>query len=190
MGFDQIQSHIGIPIRQLNHINSPDGYALFNASAPDLVVSIRYGVILKEPIIKVPKQGVINLHSGLLPDYRGVMATFWAMLNGERTIGTTLHYISDDTIDTGETIAKSSLVVDPGKSYWWHVLQLYEQGCCLVGDTIDTVTSGQTVTSRKPADGGSYYSFPGQKELDEFHKQGFRLFDEREIIDYVTSRYY
>ena len=190
MSFDQIGMRIGAQITQLNHINTPEGYSLFAASAPDLVVSIRYGVILKEPIIKVPKHGVINLHSGVLPDYRGVMATFWAMLNGEQTIGTTLHFISDDTIDTGKAIAMSSLAVDRSKSYWWHVLALYEEGCGLVADTIDAIASGQTVPSLTRADGGSYYSFPGEKELDEFHKQGFRLFDEREIIDYVTSRYY
>ena len=49
--------------------------------------------------------GVINLHGGLSPDYRGADCTFWALYNGEpENIGCTLHYI-DAGIDTGKVIA-------------------------------------------------------------------------------------
>ena len=111
----------GIKIETLNEINTESGVAKIQALSPDIIISIRYGVILQKPVIDIAKYGVINLHSGKLPDYRGVMATFWAMLNGDKTLAATLHYISDNTIDTGEIIADSTINVQAEKSYLWHV---------------------------------------------------------------------
>lgn len=46
---------------------------------PDLFISIRFGKIFKDEIIQVPKFGLINLHSTILPDYRGIMGTLHAI---------------------------------------------------------------------------------------------------------------
>ena len=95
LSFEQLSRYTDQSIRTLNQINSEDSLAELSGFSADLILSIRYGGILREQAIALPNMGVINLHSGLLPDYRGVMATFRAMLHGEREIGTTLHYISD-----------------------------------------------------------------------------------------------
>jgi len=58
-------------------------------------MSFALGLIIREPVIAHSQYGYINLHSGLLPDYRGVMASFRAMVNGDAEIGSTLHYIQD-----------------------------------------------------------------------------------------------
>ena len=105
LSFRQLSRYTSQPINILNRINSEESLAVLGESETDLILSIRYGGILREQAIALPRLGVINLHSGLLPDYRGVMATFRAMLNGEQKIGTTLHYISDPGIDTGDIIA-------------------------------------------------------------------------------------
>ena len=84
--------------------NSPEGLQALADCNPDLIVSIRYRRILRERAIAIPPKGVLNLHSGILPDYRGVMATFWAMLNEEPEIGASLHWIVDSGIDTGPEI--------------------------------------------------------------------------------------
>ena len=49
--------------------------------------------------------GVLNLHSGKLPDYRGVMATFRAMMAEDETLFSTVHWIDDKTIDTGRILS-------------------------------------------------------------------------------------
>ena len=70
-------------LRAMNELPAPNhdsGLATLRAAEPDLVVSIRYRRILRDSAIAIPRCGVINLHSGILPDYRGVMATFWAIL--------------------------------------------------------------------------------------------------------------
>ena len=148
---------------------------------------VRYGGILREQAIALPRLGVINLHSGLLPDYRGVMATFRAMLNGEQEIGTTLHYISDPGIDTGDIIGTTSLTVDPQHSYLWHVLQLYPTACDRLFACVRQLAAGQTVDVRPQPAGGNYFSFPNDDDLQAFHKRGLKLYDIGEITSFAQQ---
>lgn len=139
LSFDGIAELTSKPIHESNRINVAEEFALFNRSEPDLVLSIRYGVILQEAVLAVPRYGVLNLHSGLLPAYKGVMATFRAMLNGESEIGTTLHYIDNGTIDTGPIVDTTSMPVDKRRSYLWHVLALYHNSCQLMLDAVNAI---------------------------------------------------
>jgi methionyl-tRNA formyltransferase len=74
--------------------------------------SIRFGQIFKPPVIAIPRWGILHLHSGLLPGYRGVLAIFWAMLKRELRSGCTLHYVADATIDTGPILGTHSVPAD------------------------------------------------------------------------------
>ena len=68
------QAHTATELKQARRLanpNSSDGLQALRNAAPDLVVSIRYRRILRDEAIAVPRLGVLNLHSGILPDYRG-----------------------------------------------------------------------------------------------------------------------
>lgn len=78
----------------------------------DLVFSVCHGPIFKEPYISSVQYGVINLHPGPLPYYRGRNLCANAIMNGEAWFGVTLHYI-DEGIDTGPIIDISWLDIFP-----------------------------------------------------------------------------
>ncbi len=155
---------------------------------PDLIITLRYGVILKNEVIAIPRYGVVNLHSGLLPAYKGVMATFRAMLAGETIIGTTLHYIKDASIDTGPVIGTTAMEVTPDKSYLWHVLNLYPAGCDLLTASVQAISGKGSADAVHQIPGGQYYSFPTDEDLHLFQRAGHRLFDVGEILEFA-SRY-
>lgn len=188
--FSQLTSLLSQPARMVNQINTDEGLSRVRALKPDLILSIRYGGILKEHLIAIPQFGVINLHSGLLPEYRGVMASFWAMLKGEKEIGTTCHFIEDGHIDTGGIIATSRLTVEPDKSYLWHVLQLYPAGCELLASAVQRIEQGEALRSASQPAGGGYFSFPGQEHLDAFLQKGLKLVDEEELLAFFRQHYY
>jgi methionyl-tRNA formyltransferase len=144
---------------------------------PDLIISVRFGLIIDEPIISIPPCGVINLHSGVLPEYRGVMATFRAMLNAEPLIGSTLHYIRDRGIDTGDIISIERIAVDPDCSYLLNVLRLYPQGCDQILRAVNAINHKQPLPSQPQQGQPSYYSFPNSEEIEQFCAFGYRLFD-------------
>jgi methionyl-tRNA formyltransferase len=166
--------------------NSADGLAALAACDPDLLISVRYRRILKSAAIRVPRHGVLNLHSGLLPDYKGVMATFWAMLNGEQVIGCTLHRIVDGTIDTGPIIGLSNTPTRPDRSYLANVLELYPAGCKMMVDAIRKISLGDPVEASEQASGGRYYSMPMAGDLEEFLARGLRLADKTDLHTFLN----
>jgi methionyl-tRNA formyltransferase len=179
--FAEVERCRGIPVEPLSAINSPESFARLTSFLPDLVVTIRYGSILKSAVISLPRFGVLNLHSGILPDYRGVLATFRALLNRDARIGCTLHYISDGTIDTGDVVATASLPVDPRKSLLGHVLDLYGPGVALVARAIENLAAGREVRSRPQGPGGTYFSYPSHAEWQAFRATGHSVLEPAEL---------
>ena len=174
--FDTLANKSNNAIEILKKPNSEDGLEIIRAIAPDLIISIRYRKILKDKAIAIPKYGIINLHSGLLPEYRGAMATFWAMLNGDETIGSTLHYISDGTIDTGRIIATSTAKSQYHKSYLENVLELYPAGSNEIVRAVKHIQEFGIVVAKDQIKQGNYYSFPKIDDLFKFESTGCRLF--------------
>ena len=164
-----------------NQVNTPKAVAKIAATEPDLIISVRFGLILHDQVINLPKHGVINLHSGILPDYRGVMATFRAMLNEDSLIGTTLHRISDCTIDSGAIIAKASIPLNMALSYTLNVLNLYRDGCLEIGSAVDELVRKGQVTTTLPNGEGHYYGFPDKSDLHRVFTQNLQLFYSSEI---------
>ncbi|MFA3793218.1 formyl transferase [Aliiglaciecola sp. SL4] len=178
----------GIPISDIQNINSPSGYQTLAAQNPELIISIRFGQILQEAIIRLPKMGVINLHSGKLPDYRGVMATFWAMLNNNENIGTSLHFIDSNKIDAGKIISSTQRRVDYHRSYLHNVLSLYPEGVKTIVAAVNKLNCGEEVkTQNMDLSSGQYFSFPDEVTLTQFAEQGKRLFDYDEIPELVAK---
>ncbi len=188
LSFEALAASVDAPLSVLNKINSNEGLKMLVASQPELVLSIRYGGILRETAIAVPRLGVLNLHSGLLPQYRGVMASFYAMLNGDSSLGTTLHFIRDAGIDTGDIVGNTQQLVQREHSYLWNVLQLYPAGVDLMCSAVAKLTAGLELPVSAQPEGGNYYSFPSEDQLHRFGELGLSLYDVQEIIDF--AKYY
>ena len=158
----------------INDINGTD-LKVLHAFDADLLISIRFGQIFKAEAIAQPRTGIINLHSGLLPEYKGVMASFWSLLNEEPQLGTTLHWITDKKIDSGALISTRSQPVRSSDTYCKQVLSLYRPGVEQVCEAIDQLESlASTKGDDLPA--GAYYSFPTTDDIDRFEARGWRLF--------------
>jgi hypothetical protein len=86
------------------HINHPDVVRLASELKPDLIAVFGTSLIRGE-LLEQGRFGLVNLHGGLSPEYRGADCTFWALYNREpEKVGCTLHFI-DAGIDTGRLIA-------------------------------------------------------------------------------------
>lgn len=187
--FGEIERLRGISIGVLSKPNSKEGLDEIKRFAPDIVVCVRYGAILKLEFLKLPKMGVLNLHSGILPHYRGVLATFRGLINKDKEIGCTLHYISDGTIDTGDIIAIGRLPVNKYGSLLGHILMLYPVGVDLIIDALEKLDCGEIISGKKQImSEGSYYTYPSKAEWSEFTNKGFKVQNATEMLE-VYSRY-
>ena len=160
------------PWRRLNDPNSEAGLSALSATRPDVVMSLRYGRILQPEAINIPLQGVLNLHSGRLPKYRGVMATFRAMVAADTQLGTTLHWIEDASIDTGRIVNTQSAPLDQRRCYLSNVLSLYDLSCASVIDAIDAISIHQDLESSQAEGPSDYFSFPSAPDLAAFQANG------------------
>jgi methionyl-tRNA formyltransferase len=186
--FNELAEKYAIPITSLNEVKSVQTLDMIRGMKPDLVLSVRYGKIFKEDFIKIPKHGIINLHSGKLPQYRGVLASFRAFLNGDVLLQTTLHYIQDGQIDNGGIIGFSNLPVQQGKSLFWHILNLYPVSIALLVSTIQQIQKGTkpTILIQQEID-AQYFTFPNQTEIDIFIEKGYRFIDVGEYSDFIRQ---
>ena len=75
----------------------------------DLILIIAGNQIIKKKVLDSTKYGVFNVHSSLLPNYKGLMPTFWVLKNNETKTGVTLYQLTEG-IDDGPIIAKKSII--------------------------------------------------------------------------------
>jgi methionyl-tRNA formyltransferase len=123
--------------------------------APDLILSVFYGRIFREPMISLPRLGTLNLHFGLLPEYRGNRPMPWAMINGDAP-GMTLHHI-DPGIDSGDVIARLALPPRPDETMGELYLRASDAGLDLLLRELPRVADGEAERRPQDASTSCYY---------------------------------
>ncbi len=101
----------GIKFYAPEKINTDEWYGFFAREAPDFLLSFQYRFIIKRPIIESAKKLAANLHFAPLPRYRGMYPIAWALLNGEKNFGVTLHAI-DPGVDSGDILAQKLFPIE------------------------------------------------------------------------------
>ncbi|HBB40639.1 MAG: formyl transferase [Nitrospirae bacterium CG18_big_fil_WC_8_21_14_2_50_70_55] len=100
-------------VRWVPYINHPSVVALADVLVPD-VIAVFGTTLIRGPLLERGRLGMLNLHGGLSPEYRGADCTFWALFNNEpEKIGCTLHFINAG-IDTGNLVAHICPAVGAG----------------------------------------------------------------------------
>ena len=104
-----------IPVHQPVKMKDGTALAFIQDLAPDLIVVAAYGRILPQEILDWPKYGCINVHSSLLPKYRGAAPIHWAILNGEKESGVTIMQMAL-ALDAGDILSQVSTPIDPDET--------------------------------------------------------------------------
>lgn len=101
----------GVQALWFRDFHAPDALAALAALDLDLAVVDGTG-ILRESVFGLPRYGMVNLHCGRLPDYRGAPPAFWELLAGEREVGVTVHRVTAK-LDEGPILAQELFPLDP-----------------------------------------------------------------------------
>jgi methionyl-tRNA formyltransferase len=124
---------------------------------PDLVYAWSYPMILPEEIIDIPKYGCVNVHMGLLPEYRGVNGVRWALLKGEEKTGITIHFM-DSGIDTGKIIARVSFPITAQDDILSLMKKSKSAGLYLLENCWHQIASGKVHAIPQDESKSNYYS--------------------------------
>lgn len=99
-----------IPVYTPESVNTPDWIERIRSWAPDLIFSFYYRNMIAEDILNMPRLGAFNMHGSLLPRYRGRVPINWAVLNGEKETGVTLHHMVKRA-DAGDIVDQEAVPI-------------------------------------------------------------------------------
>lgn len=189
---DQLRSKYGILVEEVADINDPNFLHELESHHIDVGMSIRCYQKFGADIIRffdAPRSGLLNLHPGTLPAYRGVMTMIRAMANGEQDFGYSLHRINEDW-DAGDIIDVQTGRIPNDKPMLNGATELHDIGVKVALEALDKVGRGQLLPSvpQDPHRKG-YFTFPTRDELDEYRSRGLRLVDHNSMLDILVSSF-
>lgn len=125
----------------------------------DLGIIASFNKIFPEEVINFPTKGTVNIHSSTLPSHRGANPIFWAIRNGEKVIGTTIHFVSKD-FDRGEIILQDKIEIDTKDSYNTVEKKLLPLQVKLLTKVIDQISNDTVVRISQNSSKASYDPVP------------------------------
>jgi methionyl-tRNA formyltransferase len=155
-------------------VNAPEFLEQLRAIGPDAVISVSCPQIFGRELLELPPRGCINVHSALLPDFRGMLPTFWALAEGVAQTGVTVHYMTPG-IDGGDIICQRQIPIGPDDTLHSLMAQCKRVAADAVLDTVAQLRAGEISAAPNPPDEGAYYSFPRREDVQRFKAMGRRL---------------
>jgi methionyl-tRNA formyltransferase len=136
-------SEYGTPIFDPQDINTPESREKLRGLQADLFVVCDFGQILSAETLATSRLGGVNLHSSLLPKYRGAAPIPWALYHGEEYTGTSVIHMTPE-VDAGPLIAQSPpLRIKPDETAEELEQRLAKNGAWFVRRAIDSLESGR-----------------------------------------------
>jgi len=169
-----LQKH-GVPILKLQeNVNAPQSLELIKTYNPDLLISIAGNQIFKRPLIDLTPKGCLNLHTALLPKFRGLMPTFWVMKEDEKWTGVSVFFV-DEGIDSGPVLVQKKVEIGD-KTLEELIRRTKKVGMDAIIEAIELIHQDDYKLIENDASQMSYYSFPTKRDVKYFLKSGKRFY--------------
>ena len=127
----ELALELGLEVYQPAKMRDGEALSILRELNPDLIAVAAYGKILPTDILDLPRLGCVNVHSSLLPQYRGAAPINWAILNGEDETGVTIQYMAEG-VDTGDILAQAKTPIDINEN----AAQLYDRLAVMGADLL------------------------------------------------------
>ena len=151
----ELAFRLNLPVLQPLRARDDAFLAELRRFEPDLIAVAAYGQILPKPLLDLPRFGCLNVHTSLLPRYRGAAPIQWAILNGDPETGVTIMKI-DAGLDTGDVLARERTAIAPEDTAETLHDRLAQMGADLLARTIPAYVAGQIVPQPQSAQGVVY----------------------------------
>ena len=145
----------GLPVLQPAKARDENFISEIRRWQPDLIAVAAYGQILPRSILELPRFGCLNVHTSLLPKYRGAAPIQWAILNGDIESGVTIMKM-DVGLDTGDILTQRATPIHPADNAQTLHDRLAHLGAELLVQTIPGYVAGRIHPRSQPTDGVSH----------------------------------
>jgi methionyl-tRNA formyltransferase len=164
----------GVPTRNLATINDPAYLRTLGSSRIDVLLSVAAPEIFRADALAAAPH-VLNVHCGKLPQYRGMMPTFWALHHGEREVTVTVHEMAEQ-LDSGVVLAEYPVPVEPQDSAFDLAVRAKRVAGAEVARLLARLETAVSPTPR-PMDPAlqRYFRFPTRRHALELRAAGRRM---------------
>jgi methionyl-tRNA formyltransferase len=163
-GFVTIARQQGIAAFEPTSPNLPEFGQAVKALVPDLFVAAGYMGVFKEAALAVPRLLAVNFHASLLPAYRGKHPVFWALRNGERWSGLTVHVV-DRGLDTGDILYQVKVRTRRNDTPAALYDRIVARSLWLPSRLVRDAEQGTLPRRPQPCEGVSYHSSVDQEDF-------------------------
>lgn len=132
---------VGLPVFQPVRLRDGEALEILKELEPELIAVAAYGKILPVDILELPRLGCVNVHSSLLPKYRGAAPINWAILNGEDETGVTIMVMAEG-MDTGDILAQRATPIRIDENAAQLFDRLAQMGAELLVETVAGIAAG------------------------------------------------
>ena len=151
---------------EYDSLDSPELLATINDLQPDIGVVFSFNNKMPKVFIDSIKDGIINIHPSLLPNYRGGNPYSWVTINNEEKTGVTLHYISEN-FDEGDIILQQECPIEPYDTMGTIFSRTNNLACQMMLKTLIKYEKGEPL-DRKPQDMGDFIKAPNIKDKESY----------------------
>lgn len=177
-----------IPFHKTSNIISSETTEFIKSQNPDLIITLFHQIITKE-FIALSKYGIINIHPGILPEFKGIQPYFWELSEGSNKAGVSLHLIVDEQIDTGPLLAIASYPIPNKISVQLNYFLTSISAAKVLPECVSLFTQNKLALKEQQGDQGCYYKWPDSSAYNRLKKLGFRVTSLPNIFSILTGRY-
>ena len=165
-----------VPLSKIQKINSSDALEIMRDDEPEIVVSLSASQIFSKKVINVPKYATINVHNAPLPEYQGLMPSFWVLCHGRKETATTVHLMAEK-IDAGDIILQKKVPIDNDET----LDSLIKKTKILTVDALlETFKlflehNGKPPTILISPAKATYFGFPTKADIKNFKRSGRKI---------------
>jgi len=145
----------GIPVYQPDDASSKESIAYLKKLNADLFVVVAFGQILKKEALHTPGVYAVNIHSSLLPKYRGAAPTNWAIMNGDAVSGVTIIKMNEK-MDEGDIILKKEIAIDKDDTNITLSEKLADIGADALLEAIESISAGKAGFTKQDDSAATY----------------------------------
>tara|TARA_R110002124_G_scaffold7217_4_gene42204 strand:+ start:1487 stop:2413 length:927 start_codon:yes stop_codon:yes gene_type:complete len=171
----------GIPVYTVEPREGDEVERVIAAIAPDLILSFYYRKMIPERILALARLGAFNMHGSLLPRYRGRAPLNWAIINGERETGVTLH-VMVKAADAGDMIDWEPVEIGPDETAGEVAQRIPAAAVAIVARQIDALKAGTAPRHKQDESQVTYF---GIRKPEDGHINWTQT--SRQVVDLVRA---
>lgn len=170
-------SQYGVPLHHIAGINEPQAFHILEALQPDVIFVIGWHQIVRPPVMRLARRGLIGAHASVLPHNRGSAPINWAIIRGERETGNTLMWLAEG-VDEGDIIAQRAFPITPYDTCATLYAQVAASNREMLLEVLPQLMAGErpgrpqargdepVLRRRRPADGRITWDCPAERVYD------------------------